>query len=201
MRAAAVFAAIVVLLWLVLPAFVSPGSVTATIRDEHRLHASWLGEAAELDILARALRWLGQASEAGQKVAPADPRRLDPLSVRLAAAADSVLQTPYVQGVRALVRLAVYRLAALTEWFALGIPLLLAAMMDGAVMRTVKLRSFVHASPVLFGIGLHGVLAVAGASALALLLPRPVYPLVWGTLVTIFGVAARTAISNFHRVR
>ncbi len=68
-------------------------------------------------------------------------------------------------------------------------------------MRTVKLRSFAHTSPVLFGIGLHGTLAVAGASALALLLPRPVYPLVWGTLVTIFGVAARTAISNFHRVR
>ena len=201
MRVAAVFTVTAVLLWLTLPAFVSPASVAATIRDEHRLHASWLGEAAELDILARAMRWLGHVSEAGQRVAPEDPPRLDSLSPRLASAAGSASQTPYVQGVRALVRLAVYRLAALTEWFALGIPLLLAATMDGAVMRTVKLRSFAHASPVLFGIGLNGALAVAATSVLALLVPHPVHPLVWVTLVTIFSVTARTAISNFHRVR
>ncbi len=201
MRVAAVLAAVVVLLWLTLPALVSPASVAATIRDEDRLHSVWLGETAEHGILVRALGWLGRASEAGQKVTPADPPRLDPLSVRLAAAADAVLQTPYVQGVRALARLAVYRLAALAEWFALGLPLLLAATIDGAVIRTVKLRSFVHASPVLFGIGLHGSLAVLACLVLALLVPVVIHPLAWGVLVAVFAATLRTAASNFHRVR
>ena len=201
MRTAAVLTAIVVLLWLSLPALVLPPSVAATIHDEHRLHAKWLGEAAEHSIVVRALRWLGHASEAGHKVAPADPPRLDPLSVRLAAAADAVSETPYIQGVRALGRLAVYRLAALAEWFAIGLPVLLAATIDGAVMRAVKLRSFAHASPVLFGIGLHGMLAVFACMILMVLVPVGLHPLVWGALVAVFAATLRTAASNFHRVR
>lgn len=201
MRAAAVLSAIVVLLWLTLPALVSPASVSATIRDEHRLHAAWLGEAAGRAILRRALRWLGQATDAGHAGVPSGPPHLDPLSVRLAAAADAVSRTPYVQGIRTLGRLALYRLAALAEWFGLGLPLLLAATIDGALMRMVQLRSFAHASPVLFGIGLHGTLAVFACMVLALLVPVGLHPLVWGGLVVALAATLRTAVSNFHRVR
>jgi hypothetical protein len=201
MRAAAVLAATVVLLWLTLPALVSPASVAATIRDEDRLHATWLGEAAAHGILLRALGWIGQASEASRQVAPADSPRLDPLSARLTAATDAVVQTPYIQGVRTLARLAVYRLAALAEWLALGFPLLLAATIDGAVMRAVQLSSFAHVSPVLFGIGLHGTLAVLACTALALLLPLGVHPLVWGASVGGLAATLRITVTNFHRVR
>jgi hypothetical protein len=110
--------------------------------------------------------------------------------IRLAAAADAVLQIPYFQGIRALGRLAVYRLAALAEWFALGLPLLLAAAIDGALMRTVKTRSFAHLSPVLFGIGLHGAIAVVVCIVFALLLPIALHPVVWGALVAAFGSSA-----------
>jgi hypothetical protein len=201
MRAAAVLAATVVLLWLTLPALVSPASVAATIRDEDRLHATWLGEAAAHGILLRALGWIGQASEASRQVVPADSSGLDPLSARLTAATDAVVQTPYIQGVRTLARLAVYRLAALAEWLALGFPLLLAATIDGAVMRAVQLRSFAHVSPVLFGIGLHGTLAVLACTALALLLPLGVHPLVWGASVGGLAATLRITVTNFHRVR
>ena len=201
MRTAAVLAVIVALLWLTLPAFVSPASVAATIRDEDRLHASWLGEAVERDILARALRWLGQASGTGQLVAPADTPRPDPLSVRFAAAAEAGMQAPYMHRVRMLGRLAVYRLAALAEWFSLGLPLLVAATIDGAVMRTVRLRSFAHASPVLFGIGLRGTLAALACMALALLVPIPLHPILWGASIAVLAGTLRTTVSNFHRVR
>jgi hypothetical protein len=201
MRTAAVLAATVILIWLTLPAIVSPASVAETIRDEDRLHADWLGETAEHGILVRALRWFGQASEAGGELAlPVGPPH-DPLSVRFAAAAESAMQTPYVQRVRMLGRLAVYRLAALVEWLALGLPLLAAAAIDGAVMRTVKLRSFAHASPVLFGIGVHGTLAVLACTALALLVPIGLHPIVWGIAIAALAATLRTAVSNFHRVR
>jgi hypothetical protein len=201
MRAAAVLAAALVLLWLTLPALVSPASVAAMIRDEDRLHAAWLGEAAGHMVLARALRWLGQASEAGREVGPGRALPPDPLSLRFAAAAEAVMQTPYIQRVRMMGRLALYRLAALAEWFSLGLPLLVAAIVDGAVMRTVRLRSFAHASPVLFGIGLHGTLAVLGCMALALLIPIQLHTLVWGAAIAALAATLRTAVSNFHRVR
>ena len=180
---------------------VSPAFVAATIRDEDRSHAAWLGEAAEHGIVIRALRWLGQASDAGQSVAPVDARPRDPLSTRFGAAADAAVQAPYFERLRMLGRLAVYRLAALAEWLALGLPLLVAATIDGAVMRTVKLRSFAHTSPVLFGIGLHGTLAVLACMTLALLLPVGVHPLVWGASVAALAATLRTAVSNVHRVR
>lgn len=201
MRAATVLAATVVLLWLTLPALVSPASVAATIRAEDRLHTTWLGEAAAHGILLRALGWVGQAAEASRQVAPADSPRLDPLSARLAAATDAVVQTPYIQGVRTLARLAVYRLAALAEWLVLGFPLFLAATIDGVVMRAVQLRSFVHVSPVLFGIGLHGTLAVLACTALALLIPFGVHPLVWGASVGGLAATLRITVTHFHRVR
>ena len=197
MRTVAVLFATVILLWLTLPAIISPASVAATIRDEDRLHATWLGETAEHGILVRALRWFGHASETGGELAAP----LDPLSARFEAAAEAAMQTPYGQRVRMLGRLAVYRLAALVEWLALGLPLLTAAAIDGAVMRTVKLRSFAHASPVLFGIGVHGTLAVLACTALALLVPVGLHPLVWGASVAALAATLRTAVSNFHRVR
>ena len=55
---------------LTLPAIVSPTLVATTIREEDRLRAAWLGEATERGILVRTLRWLGQASEVGETVAP-----------------------------------------------------------------------------------------------------------------------------------
>lgn len=201
MRVAALLAATVALLWLALPALVSPASVASTLREEDRLHAAWLGEAASRGILGRALGWVGQASETRQRLAPADPRPDDPLSARFAAATDSVVQTPYLQGVRTLARLAAYRLAALAEWLALGWPFLVAATIDGAVTRAVQLRSFAHVSPVLFGIGLHGALAVLACTALALLLPVSVHPLVWGGLTGAFAATLRTTVVNFYRVR
>ncbi len=201
MRAAALLAVTVVVLWLTAPAFVSPASVAAAIRSEDSLHTALLGEVAGQGILARALQWLGHADHAARDLAPSDRAPADPVSMRLAAAADAVLQIPYFQGIRALGRLAVYRLAALAEWFALGLPLLLAAAIDGALMRTVKTRSFAHLSPVLFGIGLHGAITVVVCIVLALLLPITLHPVVWGALVAAFGVALRTAVLNFHRLR
>ena len=200
MRTVAVVGAIVVLLWLTLPMLVSPASVAAALRDEDRLHAAWLGESAAHGIRVRALGWLDRAAYAGDNAAPMAPLRLDPLSVRLAVAGDAMSQNPSVQGTRALGRFAVYRLAALVEWFGLGFPLLLAATIDGALMRTVKLRSFAHVSPVLFGIGLHGMLAVLAGMALAMLVPVSLHPLAWGGLLVAFAATVRTAVSNFHRV-
>lgn len=200
MRSTALLAGTLVVLWFSLPAFVSSASVGAAIRTEVSLHVAWLGERAAHRVLARTLDWLGQASAAGEDLARPRPAPGDPLSVRLTATAGALIATPYIQAIRALGRLAVYRVAALAEWFVLGLPILVGAVIDGALMRTVMTRSFAHPSPVFFGIGLHGAILAGTCMALALLLPIVLHPVLWGGLIALLGVALRTLIANFHRL-
>jgi hypothetical protein len=186
---------------LAVPALVAPTAISAAIREESRLHAFYLGNAAERDALERARRWLGLAASPDAEIAQAATAQSDPLSERLANVGARILETAYFERARALVRLAAHRAAALVEWLLLGLPILIAAIADGAVMRTVKTRSFVHLSPVLFGLGLHGALAVLGGALVLLLVPHTIHPLAWAGLLASLAVAARSTVANFHRLR
>lgn len=201
MRAALLLVATALALALAVPALVAPTAISAAIREESRLHARFLGNAAARDALERARRWLGLAASPDAEIAQAATAQSDPLSERLANVGARILETAYFQRARALVRLAAHRAAALVEWLLLGLPILIAAIADGAVMRTVKTRSFVHLSPVLFGLGLHGALAVLGGALVLLLVPHTIHPLAWAGLLASLAVAARSTVANFHRLR
>lgn len=201
MRAALLLVATALALALAVPALVAPTAISAAIREESRLHAFYLGNAAERDALERARRWLGLAAPPDAEIAQAATAQSDPLSARLANVGARILETAYFERARALVRLAAHRAAALVEWLLLGLPILIAAIADGAVMRTVKTRSFVHLSPVLFGLGLHGALAVLGGALVLLLVPHTIHPLAWAGLLASLAVAARSTVANFHRLR
>ncbi len=201
MRHTGLFLVVIALLSLALPAIVSPTSLAAVIREEDALHTSFLGELAGREIALRAMRLLGTAAESGRAIGRLEPAQGDPLSERVAFAGEALTQTSYLHRLHALGRLAAFRLATLTEWLLAGLPVLVAATLDGAVMRTVKTRSFVHLSPVLFGLGLHGALATLASALVLLVLPLPIHPLVWVALLALLGVAIRTAVSNFHRIR
>ncbi len=201
MRAALLLVATALALALAVPALVAPTAISAAIREESRLHARFLGNAAARDALERARRWLGLAASPDAEIAQAATAQSDPLSARLADVGARILETAYFQRARALVRLAAHRAAALVEWLLLGLPILIAAIADGAVMRTVKTRSFVHLSPVLFGLGLHGALAVLGGALVLLLVPHTIHPLAWAGLLASLAVAARSTVANFHRLR
>lgn len=201
MRAALLLVATALALALAVPALVAPTAISAAIREESRLHALYLGNAAERNALARARRWLGLAASRDAEIAQAATAQSDPLSERLANVGARILETAYFERARALVRLAAHRAAALVEWLLLGLPILIAAIADGAVMRTVKTRSFVHLSPVLFGLGLHGALAVLGGALVLLLVPHTIHPLAWAGLLASLAVAARSTVANFHRLR
>lgn len=201
MRAALLLVATALALALAVPALVAPTAISAAIREESRLHAFYLGNAAERDALERARRWLGLAAPPDAEIAQAATAQSDPLSARLANVGARILETAYFERARALVRLAAHRAAALVEWLLLGLPILIAAIADGAVMRTVKTRSFVHLSPVLFGLGLHGALTVLGGALVLLLVPHTIHPLAWAGLLASLAVAARSTVANFHRLR
>lgn len=186
---------------LALPTTISPGAVADLIRSEHKLNTGLLGEASSRAILARASSWLGELTDAGRGVARLEPPAGDTLSTRLALVSEEILDTPYFVRLRALGRLAAYRLASQLEWLLFGAPLLGAAILDGVVTRAVKARTLVHLSPVLFGLGVHGSIAVLAGALLLLVMPMTVQPLVAGGLVVLLAMTWRLAASNFHRLR
>lgn len=186
---------------LALPTTLSPGTVADLIRSEHELNTVLLGESCSRAILARAASWLGELSDAGRGVARLEPPAGDTLSTRLALVSEEILGTPYFVRLRALGRLAAYRLASLLEWLLFGAPLLGAAVLDGVVTRAVKARTLVHLSPVLFGLGVHGSIAVLAGALLLLVIPTTVQPLAAGGLVVLLAMTWRLAASNFHRLR
>jgi hypothetical protein len=180
---------------------ISPASIADLIRAEHELNAALLGERSGRVILARAMSWLGELGEAGRGVARPEPPPGDALSARLALISEGILDAPYFVRLRALGRLAGYRAATILEWLLFGAPLLAAAVFDGAVMRAVKARTLVPLSPVLFGFGVHGSVAVLAAGLLLLVTPTIVHPLAVGGLVVLLAATWRLAASNFHRLR
>jgi len=200
-RAALLLVATALALALAVPTLVSPTAISAAIREESRLHALYLGNAAARDALERARRWLGLPASPDAEIAQAATAQRDPLSERLANVGARILETAYFERSRALVRLAAHRAAALAEWLLLGLPVLMAVIVDGAVMRTVKTRAFVHLSPVLFGLGLHGALAALGGAFVLLFVPHTIHPLAWAALIASLAVAARSTVANFHRLR
>jgi hypothetical protein len=192
---------VVIVALLALPTTISPGAVADLIRSEHELNTGLLGEASSRTILARASSWLDELTDAGRGVGRLEPPVGDTLSTRLAMVSEAVLDTPYFVRLRALGRLVAYRLASLLEWMLFGAPLLGAAILDGVVTRAVKARTLVHLSPVLFGLGVHGSIAVLAGVLLLLVIPMTVQPLVAGGLVLLLAMTWRFAASNFHRLR
>jgi hypothetical protein len=93
------------------------------------------------------------------------------------------------------------RLATLAEWAIAGVPLLVAALLDAALMRDVALRARLHVSPALFGIGLHGMVILAAGLPVLALLPVTLPPLAWPLALAALGVAAHLAVGHFHRLR
>jgi hypothetical protein len=135
---------VVIAALLALPTTIAPGAVADLIRSEHELNTVVLGEASSRAILGRAASWLGELTDAGRGVAGLEPPAGDTLSTRLALVSEDILDTPYFVRLRALGRLAAYRLASLLEWLLLATPLLGAAVLDGVVTRAVKARTLVH---------------------------------------------------------
>lgn len=85
--------------------------------------------------------------------------------------------------------LVVYRTASLLLWSLLGIPLILAASVDGFYVREIRKTSFVSQSPIRHKIGVHFFRLVSIAVIVWLGLPVPM-PIVFAPMVVCFVAAS-----------
>ncbi|MDP1573066.1 MAG: DUF4400 domain-containing protein [Pseudomonadota bacterium] len=83
----------------------------------------------------------------------------------------------------------VYRTQALLMWGLLGIPLMMAASVDGFYVREVRKTSFISQSPIRHKIGVHFLWLVTMAMSAWLCLPIPA-PIFAAPLVILFAAAS-----------
>jgi hypothetical protein len=87
------------------------------------------------------------------------------------------------------ISLIVYRAYALLMWGLLGIPLILAASVDGFYVREIRKTSFISQSPIRHKIGIHFFRLVTIGMLVWLCLPAPA-PLVAAPAVILFAAAS-----------
>lgn len=202
-------------LWLILlavaallaPAVLPAQGVAGRMNDELGMVVSALGTGQAKRIVAAANRqyemlfvrngWMRSAAAAYvEEPAVPHPDRFLPWVGRLTSATNGYLLSLAGMGYAMLVRLNI-----LAVWTPYVVPFLLAAMIDGAVRRRIKLISFGFFSPVALSVALHSVVALAFLPLLYLILPLPVSPLLvpFWALATALPLMLLTA--NIQRVK
>ena len=147
--------------WAMVPAKV----VEATWQAEQQQMATWAGESAHRWIMSQALGTIGSAGKDAERAA--------------AGLGDSGVErwlTDRIYASLIWVSLAAYRAHALLMWGFLGIPLILAASVDGVYVREIRKTAFISQSPIRHKIGVHfsRLISVAVAAWLSLPVPMPI---------------------------
>ena len=202
-------------LWLILlavaallaPAMLPAQGVVGRMNDELGMVVSALGAGQAKRIVDGANRqfetlfagsgWLRSVSAAYVEE-PAVPHadRFMPWVGRLTSATNGYLLSLAGTSYAMLVRLNI-----LAAWTPYVVPFLLAAMIDGAVRRRIKLMSFGFFSPVALSVALHSFVALAFLPLLYLILPVPVSPLVVPFWALATALPLMLLAANIQRIR
>lgn len=132
---------------------------------------------------------------------PGEASPPDSVSRGLARLPKHIAALEYVTGVRRLLDLTAWRFAAATEWLQVGLPMLLAALVDAFAVRQVRLSAHSHPSPMSFGIAIRGGMAVTALAGLSLLAPWPLPDLFVGATGVLLTLTLWAAVVDFQRVR
>jgi hypothetical protein len=187
---------------LYLPSAYPPDRFLAQMRAEHALNDGLWGHEPALRILGRALAVRPESRDATLSTANAAGTVPAPVDVALAAQISTttarLFGNPYFRSAEALATLAIYRVSSLLEWLPVLLPFLAAALLDGAVGRTVKSKEFSHHDPETYG--LSGLLLVLMfcVTSIAFVLPVTLHPYFVAATPVAVGLFGSIAIANFH---
>lgn len=159
-----------VALWALMPAKV----LEAMWQAEQQQMSSWAGESANYWIKAQAVEAVISAAMDAERTA--------------AGLGGSVIERWLKDRIYASLlwaNLALYRAYAILMWSLLGIPLILAASVDGFYVREIRKTAFISQSPIRHKIGVHFFHLVSLAVVAWLCLPFPM-PIVVAPLVVSF---------------
>lgn len=170
--------------WALIPA----ATLDSSWRIEQEQMKSWAGESTNRWILSQAKSVLDDTAKVAAKAA---------------AGLDGNQSEAWLVG-RITVTLLwgsliVYRLYALAMWGLLGIPLILAASVDGYYVREIRKHSFVSQSPIRHKVGIHFFRLAGIGMVVWLCLPVPVPTIAAPAVICFMAISMWLWVSNLQK--
>jgi hypothetical protein len=160
--------------WALIPAKV----LEATWQAEQQQMSAWTGESTNRRVLSQVVGSMNGAAKDAERTA--------------AGLGESVAErwlTDRIYASLLWASLVAYRAHALTMWGLLGLPLILAASVDGFYVREIRKTAFISQSPIRHKIGVHSFRLVSVAMVAWLCLPVPM-PVIVAPAVVCFAAAS-----------
>ena len=199
------FTLCVVLLYaLYLPSAYPPERFLEQIRAEHDVNVGFWGEQRAHQLLERALALYARqdALVPAAFTSPAGAAATDTNAVvarQMSEVLERLFHNRYTQAFDALLLLAAYRVLGFQQWWQWIGAFVLIACFDGYLVRLIRSKEFGEHSPMHFALcGIGATLGLAVA-LLLLVLPVPLYPMLFGGVSLALGTLIAMAISHFHR--
>lgn len=196
---------LLLVLVLYLPSTHPPSDFIAHMRTEHAAAIGFWGEDAALRMLNRAVHMQDAATEVtpipSLRDAPRNTGVNGAVAQEMGAVNQRFFNNPYFRSVDALLLLASYRLSTLLEWLPWLAPFILTCLGDGAAIRLVKSKEFRQHNPELFALYASLGIAVICASAVAIIFPITLSPLLLPTVPLTFCILSGLALACYHRIR
>ncbi|HQR19503.1 MAG TPA: DUF4400 domain-containing protein [Burkholderiaceae bacterium] len=195
----------IIVIALYLPSQFPARTFYEQLRAEHETNERFWGDAHADAILDRALAIDEKVVKAPDAVAPAVviPRPpTDPLSrtnLKLTEMRERFISSSYVQGLRATLLLAEYRVSALLQWGPAVLMFMVLAVLDGLVVRLVSSCEFGDYSPVKFGAFGFALIGFLWLVVVSFMLPTAVHPLFYGIAPVLLAILMSTVVANVHR--
>jgi hypothetical protein len=105
----------------------------------------------------------------------------------------------YFRSIDALLLLAMFRLALLSEWLPWLLLFAGAALVDGCVVRLVKSREFRQHDPEVFALYVCLAITTACAAVVGLVVPVALHPLAMPAVPVVVSLLLGGAAAHFHR--
>lgn len=203
-RAAAVISLVLLLiLVLYVPAVHPPERFLDQMRSEHQVAVDFWGAERAYRMLDRAVRMQSSAAEASPLPTLRDMPKSHGTNQAVATEMRSVNQrlfnNAYFRSVDALLMLASYRLSGLLGWLPWLIPLMLAASIDGFLLRIVRSKEFLLHDPEMFAVWCSLLIITGCATVVAFVLPIQLHPVMLAASPVAMTVLLGRAITHFHR--
>lgn len=203
-RAVAVVSLVLLLvLVLYVPSAHPPERFLEQLRSEHETAVDFWGAEPAYRMLDRAMRMQSDAGAASPIPSPHDMPRTPGVNGAVATEMASVNQrlfnNAYFRSVDALLMLASYRLSSLFEWLPWLMPLVLAAGIDGALVRIIRAKEFLQHDPEMFAVWCSLLIITACSTVVAFAVPMQLHPAMLAGSPIAMAMLLGRAITHFHR--
>ncbi len=170
--------------WALIPARV----LEETWQAEQQQMSAWAGETASRWVMAQAADSLGGTAREAAKAAN-----------DLGGSQIEKWLTDRIYASLIWANVVAYRAYALMMWALLGIPLILAASVDGFYVREIRKTAFISQSPIRHKIGIHFFRLVSIAMVLWLFLPAPMPIIAAPAVVCFMAISLWLWVGNLQK--